>query len=453
MIQPERVRRLNDRQGPSRGRYVLYWMQAAQRAEWNPALEFAILQANGLALPVVVLFCLVDDFPGANLRHYHFMLQGLQETRQGLEKRGLQMVVLHGPPGRAVADLAADASLVVVDAGLLRVQRTWRTQVARRLSCPLFEVEANLVVPAWEASDKAEFSAATFRPRIHRRLDDYLRPIRQVRCRKDSLGLRLPGQAIDDLDRVLSGLRIDRSVQPVPGTVGGPSQARIRLREFLVHRLDHFADLRNDPTVDCTSGLSPFLHFGQISPLYVALQVARTDSPGREAFLEELIVRRELAFNFVCYNPRYDQYEGLAPWARRTLGDCAGQHRPALYSLRQFEQAATHDAIWNAAQREMVLTGRMHGYLRMYWGKKILEWSRTPQEGFKIATILNDRYELDGRDPNGYAGVAWCFGQHDRPWPRHPVFGQVRSMTAAGLGRKFDVDAYVEKMQRLSRGS
>ncbi len=452
MVQPERIRCLNERPRLSSGRYVLYWMQAAQRTHWNQALEFAIAEANALGKPVLVLFCLVDDFPCANLRHYTFMLQGLQETRRALEQRGLQMVIVPGPPGEQVVDVARDAALVVVDAGLLHVQRAWRTEVSQRLSCPVFEVEANLIVPVWAASDKAEFSAATFRPRIHRALGSYLQPIKQARCRRDSLGLRPPGLVFDSVDTVLAALGIDRSVGPVPGPVGGTSPAKARLKRFLAHKLERFAELRNDPTADCTSDLSPYLHFGQISPLYVALQVAATDSPGREAFLEELIVRRELASNFVYYNDRYDQYEGLAPWARRTLDDNARERRPYVYNLQQFEQAATHDPYWNAAQLEMVLTGKMHGYMRMYWGKKILEWSRTPQRAFQTALCLNDKYELDGRDPNGYAGVAWCFGQHDRPWPRHPVFGQVRCMNATGLHRKFDPDAYVEKIRQLSGG-
>jgi deoxyribodipyrimidine photo-lyase len=449
MIQPEAIRCLNARQHPVQGRYVLYWMQAAQRSHWNAALEFAILQANTLARPVLVLFCLVDDFPGANLRHYVFMLQGLRETRLALRKRGIQMVLMQGPPGPIVAEVAENAALVVVDAGLLRIQRAWRTEVGGRLSCPLFEVEANLIVPAWTASDKAEFSAATFRPRIKKRLGSWLRPLRQARCRKDSLGLAMPGLALDDVEQALTRLHIDKTVEPVAGIVGGTSAAKARLKGFLSHTLDRFAEFRNDPAVDCTSHLSPYLHFGQISPLYVALQAARTESPGRDAFLEELIVRRELSSNFIYYNALYDRYEGLASWARGTLDDNARQRRPYVYSLAQFDQAATHDPYWNAAQLEMVLTGKMHGYMRMYWGKKILEWSETPQQAFQTALYLNDKYEVDGRDPNGYAGVAWCFGQHDRPWPRHPVFGQVRCMNAAGLARKFDPDAYVERIRRL----
>jgi len=447
----QRTRTLKD--GPVRdGRYVLYWMQAAQRAQCNPALEFSVERANDLARPVVVLFCLVDAFPEANLRHYRFMLEGLRETQKDLKQKGIQMTVFHGPPQEGVCALADQACLVVTDAGHLRVQRTWRREVARALDCAFFEVEANLIVPVWEASDKENFSAATLRPRIHRQLGAYLRPLRQRRPKADSLGLRLGGLAIEDIESTLALIKVDRDVKPVPGTVGGTSQALRRLRAFIRDTLDHFMDLRNDPAVDYTSGLSPYLHFGQVSPMHIALEVAKTASPGKEAFLEELIVRRELSHNYVYYNPKYDQYEGLSPWARRTLDYHGRDKRPYVYSRDQLEKAATHDPYWNAAQEEMVRTGKMHGYMRMYWGKKILEWSKTPKEAFEAALYLNNKYELDGRDPNGYAGVAWCLGQHDRAWAERPVFGKVRYMNAAGLERKFDMEAYVQRI-RTSRSA
>ncbi|MBP8303987.1 MAG: deoxyribodipyrimidine photo-lyase [Phycisphaerae bacterium] len=445
----QRVRTLKT--GPTRrdGRYVLYWMQAAQRAQCNPALEHAIELADELARPVAVVFCLVDGFPEANLRHTRFMVEGLCETRRDLALKGIQMAVFHGPPEEGVRALAGRACLVVTDAGHLRIQRTWRRQVAEVLDCAFLEVEANLIVPVWEASDKENFSAATLRPRIRRQLDTYLRPLRSKRPKADSLGLRLGGLALEDAETAVALVRPDRTIGPVLGTVGGPSQAQARLKAFLRDRLDSFADLRNDPAEDRTSGLSPYLHFGQISPLQVALEAAQTAGAGKEAFLEELIVRRELAHNYVYYNPKYDQYEGLAPWARRTLDYHGRDRRPYVYGLDQFEKAATHDPYWNAAQEEMVLTGKMHGYMRMYWGKKILEWSRTPKEALDTAIHLNDKYELDGRDPNGYAGVAWCLGQHDRAWGERPVFGKVRTMTAAGLERKFDIEAYVRRVRAL----
>jgi deoxyribodipyrimidine photo-lyase len=199
--------------------------------------------------------------------------------------------------------------------------------------------------------------------------------------------------------------------------------------------------------------MSPYLHFGQISPLYVALKVSKTSSAGKDSYLEELIVRRELSHNFVFYNNSYDKFACLEPWAMRTLNFHCRDKREYVYTFEQFEKAQTHDPYWNAAQKDMVITGKMHGYMRMYWGKKILEWSRNPQAGFKIALQLNNKYELDGRGPNAFAGVAWCFGKHDRAWGERSVFGKIRYMNAAGLKRKFDADAYVKKIEALEKNS
>ncbi|HON91787.1 MAG TPA: deoxyribodipyrimidine photo-lyase [Sedimentisphaerales bacterium] len=448
MIQPERIQRIN-RQLIREGRYVLYWMQAAQRARCNHALEHAIDKANELGKPVVAAFGLAADFPEANARHFHFLLEGLRDTRRELRERGIQMIVWAKSPTACVPDLAREACLVVVDAGHLKLQRQWRAEVGQALRCTLVEVETNLIVPVEEAADKENFSAGTFRPRIRRKLDAYLVGLKPRTVRKDSLGLKFDSLDLGDVDRLVRNLKVDASVGKVDGFVGGADEAQRRLDEFLVNRLDAYPTDRNDPNLDGQSHLSPYLHFGQVSPLDVALQARRKGGRGLDAFLEELIVRRELSHNFVHYNPRYDSFECLPPWAMRTLNFHGRDRREYFYTLEQFEAARTHDPYWNAAQREMVLTGKMHGYMRMYWGKKILAWSETPNEGFRIALYLNNRYELDGRDANGYAGVAWCFGKHDRSWADRPVFGKVRYMNAAGLKRKFDPDAYVERVERL----
>jgi len=248
-------------------------------------------------------------------------------------------------------------------------------------------------------------------------------------------------------------LNIDRSVGKVESFHGGSKQARRLLDNFLINKLDNFARFRNDPNENCVSNMSPYLHFGQICPLYIALKVLETNSGGKNAYLEELIVRRELSHNFVFYNDGYDTFDCLPPWALRTLNFHGRDKREYLYSLEQFEKAQTHDPYWNAAQKEMVVTGKMHGYMRMYWGKKILEWSKDPKTGFNIALYLNNKYELDGRDPNAFAGVAWCFGKHDRAWGERKVFGKIRYMNAAGLKRKFDIEAYVNKIQSLDKKS
>ena len=448
MIQEKRIKILNDKKVRD-GKYVLYWMQAAQRSEYNHALEFAVRKANKLNLPVLAFFGITENFPGANLRHYFFMLEGLKKVRDAFEARGIQMVVRLQSPEAGIVELAKDAALVIVDAGQLRIQRQWRAAAAKKVKCPLFEVETNLIVPVEEASDKENFSAGTFRPRITKQFNKYLVPLKHTKPRKDSLGLKIKSVEIRNIEKIISKLNIDKSVSKVESFHGGTDEAKLYLRDFIKNKLNKFHILRNDPCENCVSNMSPYLHFGQISPLYIALEVLKTNSPGKDAFLEELIVRRELSHNFVYYNNKYDTFECLPEWARKTLDVHSKDTREYVYSKEEFENAKTHDSYWNAAQKEMVITGKMHGYMRMYWGKKILEWTENPQTGFKIALELNNKYELDSRDANGFAGVAWCFGKHDRAWQESRVFGKIRYMNAAGLKRKFDPDAYVQKIQAL----
>lgn len=441
MIQPERIKHLN-RRPVGDGRLVVYWMQASQRACWNHALEYAVREANRLRRPLIVYFGLAEHFPEANERHYWFMLQGLIETERLLRERGIRLIVRQESPEQGIVRLAAEASVVVVDRGYLRIQTGWRDYAARHLDCPLIQVESDAVVPVEVASHKEEFTAATFRPRITRQLGQFMVPLdesepasRSQDVGPDSLDLSRPEEIIRHLD-------IDRMVGRVESFRGGTPEAERRLEIFLRDRLEDYERTRNDPTRDGLSHLSPYLHFGHISPLFVALKVARSDARGRDAYLEELIVRRELSLNYVHYNAAYDSFGGLPSWSRSTLLDHQDDRRQPLYSLEDLEESGTHDQYWNAAQAEMRATGKMHGYMRMYWGKKILEWSRFPEEAFRSTLYLNNKYELDGRDPNGYAGVSWCFGKHDRPWRARPIFGKVRYMTAGGLERKFDADRY-----------
>ncbi|MHC4790872.1 MAG: deoxyribodipyrimidine photo-lyase [Planctomycetota bacterium] len=450
MIHDERIKPLNSKT-VDKGNYILYWMQAAQRAEYNHALEYAISKANQLKLPLVVVFGITDSYPEANLRHYHFMLEGLQDAKEALEKRHIKLVVGHASPELAAVALAKNACCVVVDVGHTRIQRKWRQYAANNIKCLLEEVETNLIVPVTEVSDKENFSAGTLRPRINKRLPEYLVKIKHSKPLYSSLDMKFNSFDINDIELALSELNVDRSVVPAKNFKGGTAEAKRRLKDFIKNKLDHYADLRNDPCLNATSNMSPYLHFGQISPLYIALQVMESDSPGKDAYLEELIIRRELSYNFVYYNQSYDKFECLPPWARNTLNFHARDKREYIYSLEEFENAKTHDHYWNAAQKEMVIRGKMHGYMRMYWGKKILEWTKSPRQGLKIALYLNNKYELDGRDPNGFAGVAWCFGKHDRAWSESKVFGKVRYMNAAGLKRKFDSDKYVEKVNQMAK--
>ena len=450
-IQPERIITLNSKE-IRRGRYVLYWMQASQRAGWNHALEHAVQKANGLNQPLVVFFGITSRFPEANERHYVFMVEGLRETQQALKEKGIQMVIQPRSPEKGILGMAEKASLVVTDRGYLRIQRQWREAVARKIEVSLVQVESDVIIPVEETSGKEEFAAATIRPKILRKLSDYLIPVREGLPEKDSLKMAFESMNIDDLKKATASLSIDRTVGRVHGLHGGTKEAERYLDDFIDQKLDHFAELRNDPSLDTLSNMSPYLHFGQISPLYVALRISREASPGKEAYLEELIVRRELSMNYVFYNPQYDSFEGLPEWAKKTLSEHGNDGREYTYTLKDLEGEKTHDPYWNAAQKEMRVTGKMHGYMRMYWGKKILEWSRTPEEGFKNALFLNNKYELDGRDPSGFTGVAWCFGKHDRPWGERKIFGKVRYMNAAGLKRKFNVEGYLKKVDLLGKG-
>jgi deoxyribodipyrimidine photo-lyase len=448
MIQQERIKPLNQR-SLRRGKYVLYWMQASQRAEYNHALEYAISQANEVHQPILVFFGITDHFPEGNERHYFFMLEGLREVKQSLERRGIRMIVQHHSPELGAVKFGKEASLVVVDRGYLRIQKFWRDYAANRLGCPLIQVESDVIIPVEEASAKEEYAAATLRRKVNKKLKRFLVPLKPRIPHIDSLSLDFDDFNIDDIGEAIARLRIDRSVQKSNYFHGGPREAQKYLKIFLESRLDRFPELRNDPTLDYLSQMSPYLHFGQISPLLIALKVLETKSPGTEAFLEELIVRRELSMNFVFYNGQYDSFEGLPEWAKRSLGIHQKDKHPSLYRLQELEMAKTHNAYWNAAQKEMVIKGKMHGYMRMYWGKKILEWSKTPEEAFRRALYLNNKYELDGRDPNGFTGVAWCFGKHDRPWAERPIFGHVRYMNDKGLRRKFAADEYVNMMSQL----
>ncbi len=450
MIQKERVQLLNQKQIQNR-QYVLYWMQASQWAEDNHALEAAILKANEFNKPLVVVFGITDDFPEANERHYRFMLEGLQETQAVLKSRGIKLIILHESPELAVLKVARQADLVITDGGYLKIQRAWRQYVAEHLDCLMVQVESDVVVPVQVASQKENYSAATLRPRINQQLDYFLKSLSAHEVKISSLDEQLDFQELDisNLEMALNKLVIDRSVKGVSLFKGGTSTASEYLENFLNTKFKDYAELRNDPSLDYCSNMSPYLHFGQVSPLFIALKALETDQPGVDKFFDELIIRRELSMNFIFYQPAYDRFECLPDWARTTLAEHQFDPREFSYSLEAFEQAKTHDPYWNAAQMEMVLTGKIQGYMRMYWGKKILEWSPEPETAFKTALYLNNKYELDGRDPNGFAGVAWCFGKHDRAWPERPVFGKVRYMNANGLERKFDIKKYVRQIELL----
>jgi len=429
-------------------------MQRAQRGVDNPALNMAIAVANAIGRPAIAVFSLTADYPGAQRRHYRFLVEGLADAAEDLERRNVRLVVRLGTPEEVVPAFAEEvgAAFVVGDENPVRVGRVWREAVARDLEVPFRLVDADVVVPT-SLFPKEEYAARTIRPKIHRVWDDFLKPIPEIRAKHAWPGDPPCGEEIDP-DTLMKKLRVG-GVPEVPGYVGGTREAMRRLKRFLDERLGRYAEDRNEPTPYCTTELSAHLHFGHISPTTVALAAREGGGPreGIDALLEELIVRRELAINFVARNPDYDALSGCPEWALKTLAAHADDPRPFVYDPGELERAETHDPLWNAAQKEMVLTGRMHNYLRMYWAKKILEWSPTAERAFAAAVELNDRYEMDGRDPNGYAGVAWAIGgKHDRPWPERPIFGTVRFMSYESTRKKFDSAGYIKRVGSIERG-
>jgi deoxyribodipyrimidine photo-lyase len=444
-LNPKRLRALNRAaRGPGP---VIYWMSRDQRAEDNWALLFAQEMAIDARVPLAVVFALDPAFPGGTRRSFGFLLRGLAETASTLREKGIPFFLLEGTPPEAVNSFTAmvRAGAVVTDFSPLREVRAWKARGAGLFPCPLFEVDAHNIVPCWAASEKAEYGAYTLRPKIFRLLPLFLTDFPRVERHPFPWGEETVSP---DFEGALLRVSPPGSVPEVKDARPGTAAGMALLREFLDKRLGTYATDRNDPNRNGVSGLSPYLHFGQVSPQRAAWETSRADVPeeSRKAFLEELVVRRELSDNFCLYNPSYDRVDGFPAWARQTLEKHAGDPREALYAPEQLENAATGDPLWNAAQVQMATTGRMHGYLRMYWGKKILAWSPSAEEALAAAITLNDRYELDGRDPNGYTGAAWCIGGvHDRPWPERPVFGKIRTMTASGCRRKFDTETFARR--------
>ena len=443
-MNPRRVLEIhpgNEGSGP-----VVYWMSRDQRVSDNWALCFAQQQAFERKRSLVVAFCLVEGFLGATKRHYGFMLKGLEEVHQDLESMGITWLWLVGDPEkeifRTLVDL--DAALLVTDFDPLKIKRAWKSAVCRCVSAPVYEVDAHNIVPCRIASDKQEYGAYTLRPKIHRLLDEFLEPFPRL----DRHPFTLEGiQPSVSTKEIVKRLKLDESVPEVEHLKPGEKAAHAAMHQFLKQRLEKYPEKRNDPNAIGQSGLSPYLHFGQLSAQRLAWEVSRSKvgDDAKAEFLEELIVRRELADNFCLYNDSYDSTEGFPSWAKTTLKQHTNDPRDYLYARETFERSETHDELWNAAQRQMMNTGAMHGYMRMYWCKKILEWSATPEDAMQTAIYLNDRYSLDGRDPNGYAGIAWSIGGvHDRAWKERDVYGKIRYMNRNGCQRKFYVATYIK---------
>lgn len=449
----ERVRQLNDRPINKKGRYVLYWMQMFKRVENNHALVWAIRKANELKLPLVVYEGLKYYYPWASDRLHTFILEGVEEKRAAFKDLGIRYVFYlqadRDSPKQTVARLARQAALVVTDDHPCFIIPEHNRRIAEKAEIPVFAVDSNGIIPM-SKFEKEEYAAYTIRPKINRLLDRYLKPMEPESIDAPSLGMEVdcPATIVTDgnIAELVAECDIDHKVAPSKVYRGGTAAGRERLKKFIEEILPDYERTRNKPEIDGSSRLSAYLHFGSLSPLEVALAVRDADAPqgSIDAYLEELIVRRELSFNMTRHNANYDSLAALPPWVHKTMREHAGDERQFTYTLEQLEAGETHDELWNAAQREMVATGEMHNYVRMLWGKNVIAWSDSYEIAFETLVHLNNKYCLDGRDPNSYAGILWCFGKHDRPWMKRPVFGTIRYMTSGSTGRKFNSKEYIE---------
>jgi deoxyribodipyrimidine photo-lyase len=440
------------------GRCVVYWMQRAQRGFDNHAIDLGVKVANLLGLPLVVYFAGISNFPHANLRHYAFLNQGLPDVEADLAARNISFVMRRAPH-ESHEQLLSDvkAALLIGDENLMRAPERWRKEIASRIKIPFWTVDADVVVPS-KLMEKAQYGAYTIRPRLYRLLPEYLHLYENPHAEHE--WTRPKGFQADSVheDMTRGWKDFDRSVAPVEEWKGGTHAALKRLKIFVRKMLEDYESLRNHPETDGTSCMSPYLHFGHIGPITIALAVdaaARANPKlrtARDNYFNELIVWRELAVNFVRYTPKYDSPECAENWAKTTIAEHSRDEREHLYTLRELEGAQTHDEIWNAGQTQMVRYGWMHNYVRMYWAKKILEWTPDIATAMKYAIHLNDKYFLDGRDPNGYAGIAWAIlGKFDRAWGERPIFGKIRYMSGASTGKKFDSKKYIEQMGLLPK--
>jgi deoxyribodipyrimidine photo-lyase len=450
-VEDQRIQSINQEEVNQQGKYVFYWMEQSKRTEYNHALAYAVQRANALDKPLLVAYALTKEYPDFNLRHFTFLIEGLRETEQELKDMNIKLVAQPGKPVDVVLDLAKEAALLICDFYYLKHQRNWRKEVARRAGCHVLQVESDAIVPVEVASDKAEYAARTIRPKLQKHFKDYLNRPTQSKPQKSSLSLKVKGESLKDIEKLARKVGIDDTVPSVSHFFqGGTSQAKKRFRKFIKELLDDYDENRNQPQTNNVSHMSKYLRFGHISPVWLVEEITnKAGGNNVDSFVEELLVRRELAINYVYYTPDYETFQALPGWAHETLDEHKDDEREHVYSRKELEDAQTHDAYWNASMREMKHTGYMHNYMRMYWGKKILEWSNTPQYAYKTAITLNNRYFLDGRDCNSYANVSWVFGQHDRGWTERPIYGKVRSMMKSGLERKFDPEKYVEKVNKM----
>ena len=442
MIDPKRIRTL--KAGKFTGHSVLYWMNRDKRVDDN----WALIAAQSLALkkhvPLIVCFQYVGNFLEANIRQYGFLFKGLEELKIKLNRLNIEFVLVQDTAHNALPRIIHERSVgsLIVDHNPLKVYQKRLNNVLKNIDVPVYQVDAHNIIPVWVTSQKKEYAAYTIRTKIQSNLDHFLTDYPKLKIHPYGTA----NVEERPYDNIIADLNIDHGVKEVDWLIPGEIAARKKL-DSLSDILIGYNDNRNDPNRKALSNLSPYFHFGHISPQRVALEIKSSSlsNSDKDVFLEELIVRRELSDNFCEYEPSYDYFEGFHPWAKKTLNQHRKDKRDYLYPREQFEHAETHDPLWNAAQNQMRLAGKMHGYMRMYWAKKILEWSPSPEIALQVAIDLNDKYELDGRDPNGYAGIAWSIGGvHDRAWFDRPVYGKIRYMNFNGCKSKFNVQKYIE---------
>jgi deoxyribodipyrimidine photo-lyase len=455
-IAQKRCRALNDSSSQD-GNCVIYWMSRDQRVQDNYALLAAQDYALDKKLPLVVVFNMFTQPTIRLLQHYEFMAAGLQQVEKDLKDLGIGFYLVTGDVVKNIQEVVKDykAAALFCDFSPLREAVASRMELAQKLTIPMIEVDTNNVVPLWITSDKEEFAARTIRSKVHKHLDEFLIEPPKIKKHEPAFQKKLH----NDWYSALHKIKAERPETYKPAFIPGEEAAHHTLQQFIKNRLENYNEDRNHPDSDGQSELSPYFHYGQLSVLRVNLEVrkavahaAKQGSASKklresaDAFLEESIVRRELAQNYCYYNKNYTSLEGAKDWAKQTLKKHEKDTREYMYTLEELEHAKTHDDAWNASQIQMTTSGKMHGYMRMYWAKKIFEWSKDAETAIQHAVYLNDKYELDGYEANGYVGVMWSVaGIHDRPWFERPIYGQIRYMNYNGLKRKFDVEAYIKK--------
>ena len=441
-------------------RYILYWAQMNRRTSANHALAYAIDLASQLGLPVLYYEGLTCTYKYANDRLHRFILENVPDTAQSLKKIGIGYTFhlrrRKSDPNDVLYHLAKDAAAVVTDDYPTFIARQHNANVPSKLDIPYFIVDSSCIVPM-SRLEKREYAAYTIRPRIKRMLDQYLQPFEMPtpakRWKLDALPFHTEVTSAN-IAELIASCDIDHSIKASTTFRGGAKRAHQLLAHFLEKNLSRYANGRNEPSAHATSDMSPYLHFGNISALEIALKAkdhAAANGLIADEYLEELIVRRELAFNFAKYSDEPESLQNLPNWALTTLAKHDRDPRLYTYTQEEWERAETHDPLWNATQKELLLRGKIHGYYRMYWGKKIIEWSASHQDALSIMIFLHDKYALDGRDPATYTNILWCLGLHDRPWTERPIFGMIRFMSGDGMKRKTNTAAYIKEIEYLER--